>query len=120
MSNSTKESFNSRQGQHFSLLKTSSPALRPTQPSSQCVLRHFTEGASFNRGVTLVTHRHLVCITSPFTFKYCINIGHCGISVGTEHCPVVGTFSFFFLFLSFFLSFFLEERKKIILKLGCT
>jgi hypothetical protein len=28
-------------------------------------------------------------ITSPFTFKYCINIGHRGISVGTEHYPVV-------------------------------
>jgi hypothetical protein len=24
-------------------------------------------------------------ITSPFTFGYCINIGHCGICGGTEH-----------------------------------
>jgi hypothetical protein len=83
-------------GQHFSLLKMSSPALRPTQPSSLCVPRHFTEG-----GVVMqLGHdtRHSppssVCtgITSPFTFEYCINIGHCGISVGTEHQPVVVTF----------------------------
>jgi len=31
-------------GATFFFLKTSSPALRPTQPSGQCVLRHFTQG----------------------------------------------------------------------------
>jgi len=92
MSNSTKESwFNPQQGPYFSLLKTSSPTLRPTQPSSQCVLRHFTRGVMQLGRDTHHLPPSSVCtgITSPFTFEYCINIDHCGISVGTEHYPVV-------------------------------
>jgi hypothetical protein len=92
MSISTKEwRFNSQQGQHFSFLKTFSPAVRPTQPSSQCVPRHFTQEVMYPWHDTRHSPPSSVCarITSPFTFEYCINIGYCGSSVGTKHHPIL-------------------------------